>query len=200
MKSQTKDSLMLQTDPKSFSVATVLSINFEDEKFAKCVQMGLKKDLSKITFVPGDKFRDALYPWFEPSTAPKEIDELSAILNKVSVRKRIKALGVELLIYVYGDTYQDRLQGYGGGGYPGAAVGYGAAERQTRIWTTVWDLKEKAILGTTDVNFQGTVHVPVLGIPIVIPAFTESSACSETVKRISNGLTGRGSEKAKGDN
>ena len=189
IKSQTKDSLIVQTHEQQFSAASVLSVDFEDEKFARCVQRGLKTKLTEISFIPGDKFRNYLYPWFEPSTAPKEIGELSAILSKAPVRERIRTLGVELLIYVYGDTFQSKLDGDISVN-SGLAVGYLAAERKTHIWTTVWNLKEKAIIGTTDVNFQGTVHLPVLGLPIVIPAFTESSACSETVMRISNSLSG----------
>jgi hypothetical protein len=199
MKSQTKDSLMVQTHENQFSVASVLSVDFEDNYFAECVQRGLKKDFSKITFIPGERFREALYPWFEPRTAPKEISKLSALLSKPLIREQIEALGVELLIYVHGDTYQGNFTGFGGGSGQ-IVVGYSASERKTHMWTTVWNLKEKSRIGDIEVNFQGTVHLPWLGIPILIPAFTESSACSETVKRISNSLTGKGSHKEKIDN
>jgi hypothetical protein len=96
---------------------------------------------------------------------------------------------------VHGDTHQSDFGG-SVGGY-GAAVGYAAAERGTHISTTVWDLRKIALVGDTDVHFQGTVHIPIIGIPFVIPAFTESSACSETTKRISNCLTGEVSHKDK---
>jgi hypothetical protein len=177
MKSQISDSLVVQANEKQFSMATVLAVE------------------SKLKFISGEKFRDTFYPWFEPNTAPDGIAELSAILSKTLVRKRIEALGIELLIYVHGDTHQSVLHG-DVGGY-GVAVGYAAAERETHISTTVWDLRKMALVGDTDVHFQGTVHIPVIGIPFVIPAFTESSACSETTKRISNCLTGEVSHKDK---
>lgn len=199
MKSQTKDSLMVQTQENQFSVASVISVDFEDDYFAECVQRGLKKDFSKITFIPGDRFQEALYPWFEPRTAPKEISELSTLLSKPLIREQIEALGVELLIYVHGDTSQSNFAGFSGGSGQ-AVVGYSASERKTHIWTTVWNLKEKSRIGDTQVNFQGTVHMPWLGIPILIPALTESSACNETVKRISNCLTGKDSYKEQSDN
>ncbi len=199
MKSQIKDSLIAQTHEQQFSIATVLSVDFEDEKFAGCVQRGLKNELTEISFIPGDRFRHALYPWFEPSTAPKEIGELLVILSKAPVIERIKTLGVELLIYVYGDTFQSRFDGDVDAS-SGVAVGYLLAERETHILTTVWNLNEKIIIGNTDVNFQGTVHLPILGLPIVIPALTESSACSETVKRISNSIRGNSSPKEKINN
>ena len=197
MKSQTKDSLMVQTHEQQFSVATVLAVDFEDRGFAECVQKDLKKEFPKKEFIPGDTFRDALFPWFEPNTAPREKAELSAILSKTLVRKRIEAIGVELLIYVHGDTNQRKFSG-SVGGY-GAAVGYYGSKRETHIWTTIWDLKDYVRVGDTDVNFQGTVHIPILGLPIIIPVFTESSACNETSKRISNCLKGEGSQKNKFD-
>jgi len=195
MKSQISDSLVVQANEKQFSMATVLAVEFDAEDLAECVENGLKRNFPKLKFISGEKFRDTFYPWFEPNTAPDGIAELSAILSKTLVRKRIEALGIELLIYVHGDTHQSVLHG-DVGGY-GVAVGYAAAERETHISTTVWDLRKIALVGDTDVHFQGTVHIPIIGIPFVIPAFTESSACSETTKRISNCLTGEVSHKDK---
>ncbi len=199
MKSQTKDSLMVQTHEQQFSVATVLAVDFEDKGFAECVQWGLENEFPKIKFIPGDSFREAFFPWFEPNTAPRNKGELSAILSKTPVRERIEAIGVELLIYVYGDTNRLRFSGFGVSG-GGAAVGYLSAKRETHIWTTVWDLKDNNVrVGDTDVNIQGTVHMPIIGLPIIMPVFTESSACNETSKRISNCLKGEGSHKNKFD-
>jgi len=197
MKSQIKESLMVQTHEQQFSAATVLAVDFEDKGFAECVQWRLKKKLPKIEFIRGNTFRDALFPWFEPKTAPRDIAELSAILGKTPVQERMEAIGVELLIYVHGDTNQHGFSGFHGG--YGAAAGYYSAKRATHIWTTVWDLKGNVRVGDTDVNFQGTVHMPILGLPIIIPVFTESSACNETSKRISNCLKGEGSHKNKFD-
>lgn len=194
MKSQTKDSLILQTHEQKFSVATVLAVDFEDKRFAECVEKNLKKEFPKIEFIRGDRFRDTLFPWFDPKTAPREEGKLSAILSKTRVRERIEAIGVELLIYVHGDTNQGRFSGSHGGGYGGAA-GYYGAKRQTHIWTTVWNLKDYVRVGDSDVNFQGTVHMPILGLPIIIPVFTESSACKETSMLISKFLKGEGSHK-----
>lgn len=197
MKSQIADSLAIQSQAKKDFVVTILANDFEDKEFAECLQNGLKKEFPKVKFIPGNKFRNALFPWFEPSTAPDEITEFSAIFTETEVQKRIKALGVEFLIYVHGFTYQSDFSGYVGG--YGAAAGYASAKRETYIKTSVWDLGKIAIVGHTNIHFEGTVHLPILGIPVLIPAFTESSACSETAKRISNCLTGERSHKDKFD-
>ena len=184
-RSQTENSLLERTSANQFSVATVLEVDFEDKGFAECVQNDLEKKLSNLKFIPGDRFRDALFPWFEPSNAPKKIDEFSAIMDKTLVRDRIEAIGIELLIYVHGHTYQEQIQLGQGVAY---GFGYQDADRETHIWTKVWDLKNNVDLGDTDVNIQGTVKILWFFAPIPIPVFTERAACSETAKQITERL------------
>ena len=198
MKSQISDSLVVQANEKQFSMATVLAVEFDAEDLAECVENGLKRDFPKLKFISGDGFRDALYPWFEPSTASEgNSANYQSILSKALVRERIEDPWSRTInLCAYGDTLPVRILEGDIGGY-GVAVGYAAAERETHISTTVWDLRKMALVGDTDVHFQGTVHIPIIGIPFVIPAFTESSACSETTERISNCLTGEVSHKDK---
>ncbi len=187
-KSQIKDSLKARSPANQYTTATIIPINLENQAFAECVQEELKEDLQYLKFIPGDKFREAMFPWFEPNTAPQNIEELSALLRKTLVQKRIESLGVEILIYVYGYT-KTYDESFGAEPYIGALY---SAERKTHIWTTVWDLKEIVRVGDTDISFQGTVYGGIAVIvPFAILAFTESNACKETAKRISNCLTGK---------
>jgi len=188
-KSQIKDSLKAHFRTNQYTTATIFPINLKDKKFAECVQEKLKDDLKYLKFVPGEKFREALFPWFEPNTAPKTIEELSILLTKPMVKKRIESLGVELLIYVHGHT---KMYDEANDGSPFCLVH--TYQRETHIWTTVWDIKEIVRLGDTDISYEGTV---VLGafviLPIIHPVLSESSACNETAKRISNCLKGKDS-------
>jgi hypothetical protein len=189
-KSQIKNSLKTHPPANQYSTATIFPINLESKEFAECVQEELKEDLQYLKFIPGDKFREALFPWFEPNTAPKNIEELSALLTKPLVKKRIESLGVEILIYVHGytRTHDEQFDGYP---YVG---GLYSAERETHILTTVWDLKETARVGDTDISFKGKVVAGIVAIfPIINPVFSENKACSETAMRISNCLTGKDS-------
>ena len=194
-KSQIKDSLKEHSRANQYNTATVFPINLTDKEFAECVQENLKKDLQYLKFFPGDKFREAMFPWFEPNTAPKNIEELSALLTKPLVKKRIERIGVELLIYVSGYTKETEVVQ----GADMIAAGF-SAKRETRILVTVWDLNEIVRVGDTDISFKGTVVGGFGLIPPFIyiwPAFTESEACGETAKRISNCLTGNASSKDK---
>ena len=187
-----KDSLKELPHANQYSTATILPINQKDKKFAERLQEELKEDHQYLKFIPGDKFREALFPWFEANTAPKTIEELSALLSKTLVKKRIESLGVELLIYVRGYTieYDEYTE-------EGILCVYSDAKRLTHIWTTLWDLKEIVRVGDTDISFEGTVIGYVGMIPpffIINPGLTEGSACRETAKRISNCLKGKGSQ------
>ena len=194
-KSQIKDSLNADSRASQYTTVTIFPINLEDKEFAECVQEKLKQDLQYLKFLQGDKFREAMFPWFEPNTAPKNIKELSSLLSKTLVKKRIDSLGVELLIYVSGYTKED---------VSFAEIPYlflgGIGKRETRILVTVWDLNEIVRVGDTDISFKGTAVGGFGLIPPFIyiwPAFTETNACEDTAKRISNCLTGKASSKDK---
>ena len=150
-KSQIKDSLKDHFRESQYTTITIFPISLEDKEFAECVQEKLKQDLQYLKFFSGDKFREAMFPWFEPNTAPKNIKELSSLLSKILVQKRIENLGVELLVYVHGYTKEevsalDGIVSLGAAGY-----------RETQIRTTVWDLKEIIRVGDTDISFKGIV-------------------------------------------
>jgi hypothetical protein len=185
-KSQIKDSLKANSRANQYTTVTILPINLTDKEFAECVQKKLKQDLQYLKFLQGDKFREAMFPWFEPNTAPKNIKELSSLLSKTLVKKRIDSLGVELLIYVSGYTKED---------VSFAEIPYlflgGIGKRETRILVTVWDLNEIGRVGDTDISSKGSVVGGIGIIPPFIyiwPAFTEGKTCSEAAKRISNCL------------
>ena len=188
-RSEIKDSLKAGSPANQYATATIFPINPEDKEFAECVQEKLKEKLQYLKFIPEDKFREAMFPWFEPNTAPKEIEELSDLLSKALVRKRIESLGVELLVYVHGYSKMNDEGAYN----ILLSMGY-YGERETHIWTTVWDLKEIVRVGDTDISFKGSAGGGIFIVPpfvYIIPAFTETSACGETAERISNCLKGK---------
>jgi hypothetical protein len=193
---KTRDRDLLDVIPFAYkdSVITVISDNDKDTEITKCVEKKLKKDLPNLTFIQEDEFRDALYPWFEPNTAPKSKQQLSNLLSTPLVRERIENLSLRYLIYVSGSTTQGEYDGLLTTGGPFA--GYASARRKTNIETTVWDIKEAVSIGGTNIDSEGKVKIIGLYLPIIIPADTESNACEETAKRISDMLKG---EKLKTD-
>lgn len=162
----------------------VLATDPVDDHFAECIREWLEKDIANVSFMEGERFRDYLYPWFEPATMPNSMSRLSAILNKTMVRDRIKSLGVELLIYVNGNTVSKEKYGMAGG--YGAFVAIGGSSHETDIHISIWNLNDGDDLGELDVEFRGTSHYGLLGIlPYYIPSRTEAASCRETADRIS---------------
>ena len=190
MQIQIKDLSIAETHKNQFPMVVILSVDFEDNRFSECVQNDLKDEFPELTFFPGNKFRDALYPWLEPNTFPRDISELSSILTEKLIQTRIIDLGVELLIYVRGHT-QSRFEVVGtstmGVGLAAAGI---SIDRKTHLSTTVWDLKENVFVCDTAANIMGSTGC-CFGIPLTI-ATPESDACKKNAKQISNCLTEKG--------
>lgn len=187
-KSQIKDSLKADSRANKYTTLAILSNSLKDKKFAECVEKELIKNTSNLKIIPEVKFRDAMFPWFERKTAPKNLEELLAILSKTLIKNRIKNLGVELLIYVHGHT-----KTFDEGGIPYYYGSLYIAKRETNIWTTVWDLNKMDRAGDTDISVKGIIVAgDICWFPYIIhPVFSESYACNETAKRISNYLKGK---------
>lgn len=193
-KSRVKGSLDARSYANQHSTLTLFPIKHRDKKFTGCLQRQLKKDLPNLKFIHQDKFREALFPWFEPNSSPKDIEELSKLLRDDLIRNRLEDVGVELLIFTHGVTTHSEYDGLmitAAGPGAGAFLGYTSTERDTHISTSIWYLKEGVSIGGTDIHVKGRVRWFGLIIPIPVPAFTERAACSETAKLISDCLTAK---------
>ena len=71
-----------------------------ESNFVDC----LGKNLRSSAVLPEQVFIDALYPWFEPRTAPLGTADLPTLLANKAVSKRIDSLGVRYMIWVDGTT------------------------------------------------------------------------------------------------
>ena len=187
--SKITDTLNVQLSENRYPVVTVISINLQDRKFSNCLEKRLSEYIVDLKVVPEDEFRDALFPWFERNTAPKEISDLTDLLKNALVRRRIEGLNIDFLIYVRGHTTQSELDGP----FIASAVGYLSAERETHMSIVVWDLEEACSVGDADIITEGRVSLIAIGIIFIpIPAFTETKACIETAKRIDSCITDKG--------
>ena len=193
-KTQINDSLVEISHINQPATATVLSANVKDKSFAECVQKELENYIPILKFIPEDKFREALFPWFEPSTSPQSIEGLGSMMNNLLVQDRIRSIGIRFVIFVAGHESKGKFGGpfFAGGGYGAVgALGYTSSDRKSEISAVIWDIKEMASLGDVQVEKSGSFKWIGLILPIPIPDSTRSGACSEAAKRISNCLTGK---------
>lgn len=173
---------------------TILSAaqSLQQTKFAECVDRAMRESAPALNTMPGSKFRDALYPWFEPAAAPATVDELTVLLARPAVKRRVAELKVRFVVVVSGNTSGDSRGFFDcGAGYGGAGcLGVESWDRETRISAAVWDLTQGSSVGDVTAKTAGTSVAIGIGVPILFLALTESAACDGLGQRLAQFVTG----------
>jgi hypothetical protein len=151
-----------------------------EEEFTDCVAGDLARGKSSFRVDDNHKFVDALFPWFEPSTAPTRAEGLTELLNKPRVAERLAETGVRFVIWFDGETR--KTDGGGSiacGAAPGAAgcIGFGWWEKESAYEATVWDLKSAKSAGSVGTNVTGTSAIIGAVVPLPFIARVQSAAC-----------------------
>lgn len=180
-----------------------------EEKFLDCIQENLggvlvhpeqgqhakasAKGAVPFKIYGEQQFADALFPWFEPSTAPVNAAGLKSLLDRPGIVDRLEEIGVRYVVWVDGST-----QKTDGGGSVACAVGPGGGgcfgvgwwEKQSGYVATVWDLQTAAELGSVSADVTGTSVLigAVAPIPIITPV--QRTACSRLSEQLRSFLFG----------
>ena len=78
--------------------------NETEAKYIKCIENALGRGSNALRVIPHREFVDALFPWFEPRTAPAETKGLAKMMGRPGVADKIKDMGVRYIIWLDGDT------------------------------------------------------------------------------------------------
>lgn len=179
-----------------------------EEKFLDCVQENLGGELvhpeegqkakagkSAVPFkIFGEQqFSDALFPWFEPSTAPANAAGMRALLERPGVAERLGQIGVRYVVWLEGSTRKTDS-----GGSVACAAGPGGAgcfgvgwwEKQSGYVASVWDLQSGSELGSVSTDVTGTSVLigAVAPIPIITPV--QRTACNRLADQLRSFLVG----------
>ncbi len=146
--------------------------------FAGLVKLG--DGASGLRIISNQEFVDSLFPWFEPRTAPANMQSLPLLMNRPEVASIIKNNGIRYIIWVDGNTDSS-----GGGGNLSCAVGPGGAGCFGFAWwsddakyeASVWDLSDFSEDGNVTADYSGTSFLPAVIIPIPFIARTQNRAC-----------------------
>ncbi|MCH8071257.1 MAG: hypothetical protein IIA09_04855 [Proteobacteria bacterium] len=154
--------------------------NETEEKFIKCVGDSIGRGRGGLRVIPNQEFVDALFPWFEPRTAPAETKGLPALMSRPGVAEIIKEKRVRYLIWLDGDT--DKTAGGGSmscaiGPGGGGCFGFAWWQNESAYEATVWDLDGLEDAGTVSAEVSGTSFLPAIIIPVPLIARTRSKAC-----------------------
>ncbi len=154
--------------------------NETETKFIDCVGSAIGRGSDRLRVVPTDEFVDALFPWFEPRTAPADTKGLPDLLERPGVADIIAQKGVRYVIWLDGDT--DRVAGGGSlscaaGPGGGGCFGFAWWQNDSKYEATVWDLTALESAGTISTDVSGTSFLPAVVIPIPLLARTRAKAC-----------------------
>jgi len=199
---QPNESIVILTKPQLEGVGT-------EGDFLSCVQEGLggelvhpqdgqsskrsKGEVSPFKIYGEQQFTDAMFPWFEPSTAPANAAGLKGLLEHPGVTERLAQIGVRYVVWLDGNTRRT-----GGGGSVSCAIGPGVGgcfgvgwwDKSSDYVATVWDLQTATELGTvtTDVTGTSVLIGAIAPIPIITPV--QSTACNRLSEQLRSFLVG----------
>jgi hypothetical protein len=156
-----------------------------DREFISCVASRIKG--ADISVMPEQQFIDAIYPWFEPRTAPKGLKRLTRLMQDPDIKNQVDRQGVRYLVWLDGST-QTLEQGgsiscaIGPGG--GGCFGYAQWEKSSIYEAIVWDLNDFSEKGRLRVDSAGTSYLigAVAPIPLLTPV--KKDACSSLGKQL----------------
>ena len=195
------ESIVLLKKPQLEGVGT-------EEAFLGCVQEKLGGELvhpshgqhtqastGKVPFkIYGEQqFTDAMFPWFEPSTAPANAQGLRILLQRPGVTERLQQIGVRYVVWLDGNTKKTD----GGGSVscaagPGIAgcIGVGWWEKESGYVASVWDMQNATEIGnvSTDVTGTSVLIGAVAPIPIITPV--RRKACDQLSQQLRSFLEG----------
>ena len=154
--------------------------NETETKFINCVGDAISRGSGGLRVIPHDEFVDALFPWFEPRTAPSDTKGLPDLMKRPGVADTIAEKGVRYVIWLDGDTERTT-----GGGSLSCAVGPGGGgcfgfawwQNDSKYEAAVWDITALETAGTISADVSGTSYLPAVVIPIPLIARTRAKAC-----------------------
>jgi hypothetical protein len=161
--------------------------NETETKFIDCVGDAISRGSGGLRVIPKDEFVDALFPWFEPRTAPSDTKGLPDLLKRPGVADTIAQKGVRYVIWLDGDTERTT-----GGGSLSCAVGPGGGgcfgfawwQNDSKYEAAVWDITALESAGTISANVSGTSYLPAVVIPIPLIARTRAKACKGLAEQL----------------
>ncbi len=154
--------------------------NETESAFIECVGDSIGRGSDRLRVIPNKEFVDALFPWFEPRTAPADTKGLPDLMARPGVPEMIRDKGVRYVIWLDGDT--DRVAGGGSlscaaGPGGGGCFGFAWWQNDAKYNASVWDLSGLEDAGTVSADFSGTSFLPAIVVPIPLIARTQAKAC-----------------------
>ena len=158
-----------------------------DRDFVDCVGSKLRK--GDILVLEEEVFIDAIYPWFEPRTAPKSLKRLTRLMEEPMVKKKVASEDIRYLVWLDGTTETQGAAGSmscsltpAGGG----CFGFTQWDKESQYEAIVWDLRDLTEKGRVRVDSEGTSYLIGVVAPIPLISPVKSDACSGLGKQLAS--------------
>ncbi|WP_193164952.1 hypothetical protein [Microbulbifer hainanensis] len=157
------------------------SSDYETEPdLIECVGNKLNNPALGVKVIPEQQFVDAMYPWFEPRTAPLHLKSLDHLMAVPEVRERLEAFGVKYIVWIDGSTETTSSAGSIGcsiGTAGAGCFGFGTWDNESDYEASVWDFRDRELSGKLSADAKGTSYMPAIVIPIPLIARVQTNAC-----------------------
>lgn len=162
-------------------------------EFVKCVGDRMARGSNAVNVVPEQEFVDALFPWFEPRTAPMRSEDLEQLMQQPLVTDKMTEYGVRYIVWLDGQTETTSRMGsiscaVGPGG--GGCFGFGSWEDDSSFEARVWDVSSHTAVGTISADSSGQSYMPAVFVPIPLIARVEANACSSLANQLKQFVQG----------
>ena len=155
--------------------------------FIDCVSRNMGSGQGAVAMVTEQEFMDAMFPWFEPRTAPVNTSDLPELLRQPLLAERLRQIGLKYLVWVEGSTKRIAQGGTmsctltpGGGG----CFGFLSWENDSSYEASVWDAHTGRTAGRVSSDAAGTSYMPAVVVPIPLIARVQSSACTSLASQL----------------
>lgn len=148
--------------------------------FVECVGDHIASRDKSIRVIGELEFINALYPWFEPRTAPLHPKDIERLMLQEPVAQKMVELKTEYMIWIDGSTVRGDSSGsmtcaIGPGG--GGCFGFGTWSDDADYEATIWDFTDRVEVGRINTSATGQSYMPAIVIPIPIIAPVQGTAC-----------------------
>jgi hypothetical protein len=156
--------------------------NYETEgSFVECVANIVSSGQDGVQVVGEQDFLDAMFPFFEPRTAPMRTTHLQELMRLEVAAQKIEEFGIEYIVWL--DGFTERSDGGGSmscviGPGGGGCFGFGTWTDDSNFEAEVWDLDTLESVGSISTDANGQSYMPAIVIPIPLIARVEANACN----------------------